>query len=90
MRVDLKAAEQLRYGFMSGGSSTRKAVRPTAIGKRALTLKRFASGGMVTARASKHEKKPPGAATPGGFAFCLSALDYPASLAYRYYTLRGA
>ena len=33
MRVDLKAAEQLRYGFMSGGSSTRKAVRPTATEK---------------------------------------------------------
>ena len=46
MRVDLKAAEQLRYGFMSGGSSTRKGARPTATGKRALTLKRFASGGM--------------------------------------------
>ena len=39
MRVDLKAAEQLRYGFMSGGSSTRKAVRPTATEKLALIRK---------------------------------------------------
>ena len=47
MRVDLKAAEQLRYGFMSGGSSTRKAVRPTATEKLALIRKLSANGGIV-------------------------------------------
>ena len=48
MRVDLKAAEQLRYGFMSGGSSTRKAVRPTATEKLALIRKLSAMVGLST------------------------------------------
>lgn len=46
MMVGLKAVGRPKRGFMSGGSSTRKGARPTATGKRALTLKRFASGGM--------------------------------------------
>ncbi len=47
MRVDLKAAERLRYGFMNGGSSTRRAVRPTVTEKLALIRKLSANGGIV-------------------------------------------
>ena len=47
MRVDLKAAEQPRRGFMNGGSSTRRDARPTVTGKLALIRKPSVSGGIA-------------------------------------------
>ncbi|WP_343264833.1 hypothetical protein, partial [Ligaoa zhengdingensis] len=43
----LKAAERPRRGFMSGGSSTQRGVRPTVTGKLALIRKLFVSGGIA-------------------------------------------
>jgi hypothetical protein len=42
-----RAAHRLRRGFMNGGSSTQRVVRPTVTGKLALIRKPFVSGGIA-------------------------------------------